>query len=397
MGNSWDVSLEIPDLSHLLLRFPQTADALSGSRCTVAGSSGRPLARGRLLYGPQRIILQHWPHWDEVLLQFDQSDPQLDFLLRTECLLRPGPRWLFRIASDGLAYECRSFRVRPGERYILVSTTGQIPPNPHTTDIELNCHGIHGALLGLPEALTLDWEETLRHLRLEQSRTVEVWPAGLAPVAWDGEGYGEWVETDAPCLGIVSDHPLATLNVSIDTVGNGIFELTSVDPGEPVFLELPQLPVGVHKMHIAALNMEEGHSGKLGELDITLRIREERPQSQVVSPIGPLSLQMEPSSPSLEQLWEGQVGLSLQGPAGRSVEVNVSFGGSNGESATFTQRLPALSLPFQSDDWMSHFSEHFRNKPEAQYAYDMARACTLEFDAGELGQFGVSFERAFTP
>ena len=397
MGDSWDVSLEIPDLSHLPLRFPQTAEVLSGSRCTVAGSSGRPLARGRLLFGAQRITLQQWPQWDEVLLLFEQSDPQLDFLLRTECLLRPGPQWLFRIASDGLAYESRSLRVRPGERYILVSASGQVSSNQHSTVIELSCEGVQGALLDLPEALTMDWEDALRNLGLEQSRTVEVWPAGLAPVAWDGEGYGEWLETEAPCLGILSDHPLATLEVSIDTVENSIFELTSVNPGEPVFLELPQLPVGVHRMHISTQNMAGGDSGHLGELDVVIRIREERTQSQIVSPIGPLSLQVEPTSPTLEQLWEGQVNLSLQGPAGRSVEINVSFGGSNGESSGFTQRLPPLSLSFQPDDWRSHFSEHFQDKVEAQDAYDIARACTLEFDAGELGEFELCFERAFTP
>ena len=158
MGDSWDVSLEIPDLSHLPLRFPQTAEVLSGSRCTVAGSSGRPLARGRLLFGSQRITLQQWPQLDEVLLQFEQSDPQLDFLLRTECLLRPGPKWLFRIASDGLAYECKRLRVRPGERYILVAATGQVPSNRHSAVIDLSCEGVQGALLDLPEALPLDWE-----------------------------------------------------------------------------------------------------------------------------------------------------------------------------------------------------------------------------------------------
>ena len=244
LDDSWDVSLEIPDLSHLLLRFPQTAEVLSGSRCTVAGSYGRPLARGRLLYGAQRITLQQWPQWDEVLLQFERSDPQLEFLLRTECLLRPGPKWLFRIAYDGLAYESRGLRVRPGERYILVSTSGQVSTNQHATGVNLNCQGVHGALLDLPEALTPDWEEALRRLGLDQSRTVEVWPAGLAPVAWDGEGYGEWLETEAPCLAILSDHPLETLSVSIDTVENSIFELTPVDPGSRCFSNCPNCQLG---------------------------------------------------------------------------------------------------------------------------------------------------------
>ena len=397
LDDSWDVLLEIPDLSHLLLRFPQTTEVLSGSRCTVAGSSGRPLARGRLLYGAQRIRLQQWPQWDKVLLQFERSDPQLDFLLRTECLLRPGPKWLFRIASDGLAYESRSLRVRPGERYILVSTTGQVSSDQHIAVTNLNCEDVQGALLDLPEALTPDWEEALRRLGIDQSRTVEVWPAGLAPVAWDGDGYGEWLETEAPCLAILSDHPLETLNVSIDTVENSVFELTPVDPGEPVFLELPQLPVGVHGLHISARNVAGVPYGLLGELDVVIRIRERRPQSQRVSPIGPLWVHMEPPSATLEQLWEGQVDLSLQGPTGRGVEISVSFGGSNVDSSTFTWHLPPLSLPFQSADWRSHFGKHLQTNTEAQNAYDLARSCTLEFDAGELGQFEISYERAFTP
>ena len=396
-GESWDVSLEIPELSHVLSRFPQTAEVLAGSRCTVAGSSGRPLARGRLLYGRQCIALNRWPRWDEVLLKFEQNDPQLDFLLRTECLLRPGPKWLFRIAADGLAYECRSLRVRPGERYILVSTTDQVPSTQHSTAIELNCEGVNGTLLDLPEALTLDWEEALRHLGLEQSRTVEVWPAGLAPAAWDGEGYGEWPETEVPCLGIISDHPLAALSFSMETSINESFELTSLEPGEPVFLEFPQLSVGLHRLHISAQNVSGGRPGQVGDLDVVIRILEERPQSQTLSPIGPLSLQIEPPSPTLEQLWEGQVDLSLQGPIGRSVDTNVSFFEPNGESPIFAQRLPPIFLPIRSDDWRNHFSERLQSSGDSKEAYDIARVCTLEFDAGELGEFNLRFERAFTP
>ena len=89
-GELWDILLEVPSLSNLLLRFPQTREILTGSRCVVAGSQGRPLARGRLVYGTQRIRLVRWPNPDEVLLQFEKRDPQIDFLLRTECLLRPG-------------------------------------------------------------------------------------------------------------------------------------------------------------------------------------------------------------------------------------------------------------------------------------------------------------------
>lgn len=219
---SWEVSLEIPNLSHLLIRFPQTREILTGSRCVVAGAAGRPLARGRCLHGAQRVTLAQWPLVDEVLLRFEQTDSQLEYLLRAECLLRPGPTWLFRIASDGLAYECRSLRVRPGARYIMVSTAGPVRSNGHTSPIDLSCQGVHGAILDLPQALTKDWEETLRCLGLGQAKTIEVWPAGLAAVVWDGEGHGEWLASEQPCLAICVDHPIDGLLVSM---ANGI-ELT---------------------------------------------------------------------------------------------------------------------------------------------------------------------------
>ena len=121
-GTSWSVSIEIPDLSSLCRRFPDTQPVLTQSRCRVAGYEGRPIARGRFLYGAQRLALSRWPAPHEVFLQFEQSHPDLEFLLRAECLLRPGPPWLFRIASDGLAYECRGLRVRPGQRYVVLAT-----------------------------------------------------------------------------------------------------------------------------------------------------------------------------------------------------------------------------------------------------------------------------------
>jgi hypothetical protein len=75
---TWEISLEIPDLSHLLFRFPKTRDILTGSRCVVAGALGRPLARGRCLHGAQRVMLARWPNANEVLLRFEQTDPQLE-------------------------------------------------------------------------------------------------------------------------------------------------------------------------------------------------------------------------------------------------------------------------------------------------------------------------------
>lgn len=394
---SWEVSLEIPNLSHLLIRFPQTREILTGSRCAVAGAAGRPLARGRCLHGAQRVTLAQWPLADEVLLRFEQTDSQLEYLLRAECLLRPGPTWLFKIASDRLAYECRSLRVRPGARYIMVSTAGPVRTNGHTSPIDLSCQGVHGAILDLPSALDEDWEETLRHLGLGQAKTIEVWPAGLSAVVWDGEGYGEWLASEPPCLGIQTDHPLASLMISMGTNANLCLDLTPVKPGEPIFVELPNLPVGLHTVHVSAQSSLAEETELIGDLDVVMRIREARPWSPGISPHGPLMVQMEPSAPTLEQFWEGRVDVTLRGPADRNVKCRVSLFESDGDVSTVTKQLPPMRLPVATDGWRAHFEKHFRKTREAENSYDIARICELEFTADELGAFTLRCERDFTP
>ena len=113
--------LEVPDFGHVPARFPSLTDSLIRSRCRVVGSLDRPLARGRLMFGPQRILLRQWPPENQPLLEFEQSTSELDYLLNAECLLRPGPTWLFKVASDGLAYELRAAHVRADNKYVLLS------------------------------------------------------------------------------------------------------------------------------------------------------------------------------------------------------------------------------------------------------------------------------------
>ena len=391
---SWEVSLEIPDLSHLLVRFPNTRDVLTGSRCTVTGAAGRSLARGRCLYGTQRVLLASWPRADEVLLRFEKTDPQLEYLLRTECLLRPGPSWLFRIASDGLAYELRSLRVRPGERYILLSANGPVQTTEHVRPVQLQCEGLHGALISLPAALTSQWEAELGRLGLGRAKKIEVWPAGLGAVVWDGEGHGEWLASERPCLAICADHELGALMVSL---GQDRFESDDIAAGQITFVELPQLHVGLHTVRIDTRSGPIGTPWSTGDLDVVMRIREEKPWLPGLSSHGPLSVQVDPPAPTVEQLWEGRVEMSVRGPAGRRVECAVSLRDTESAAATVTKKLPPLPLPVTADIWRRHFKRHFQETREAPRAYETARVCEIEFTCQELGAFTVRCEREFTP
>jgi hypothetical protein len=397
-GSRWEVSLEIPDLSHLLLRFPQVREVLTESRCTVAGAAGRPLARGRCLHGPQRVELNRWPRPDEVLLKFERTEPQLEYLLRAECLLRPGTSWLFKVASDGLAYESRGMRVRANSKYLLVSTE-PFARFDLARLVELTCQGVHALRLDVPPALTPEWEQALRQLHVTPAKSIEVWPAGLSAVAWDGEGHGEWLASETPTLAIRSDHAIDELTVAMGEGGPSLsLSLTDTPPGEPIFIELPPLPVGLHKFSVAARAGSGADSEVIGDLDVVMRVREARPWSPGVTTHGPLDVELDPAAPSLEQLWEGKASVVVRGPVGRQVKCRVQMFTRTGEGPSFERQLPPVTLPLSSDEWTRHFEAHIKKAAkDAPHAYDEAHVCEVEFSADELGVFTLRCEREFTP
>ncbi|MBX3207425.1 MAG: hypothetical protein KF764_20420 [Labilithrix sp.] len=395
-GARWEVSLEIPDLSHLLLRFPQVRDVLTDSRCTVAGAAGRPLARGRCLHGPQRVPLSRWPRPDDVLLKFERADVQLEYLLRAECMLRPGSSWLFKVASDGLAYESRGMRVRADTKYLLVSTEPLARPSL-ARPVELTCQGVHAVLLDVPAALTSEWEQALKQLQVTQAKSIEVWPAGLAAVAWDGEGHGEWLASETPTLAIRSDHAMNELTIAMGDGPSLSLSLADTPPGEPIFVELPPLPVGLHKFSVAARSGSGADSEVIGDLDVVMRVREARPWSPGSTAHGPLEVELDPAAPSLEQLWEGTAVVLVRGPAGRQAKCRVQMFARAGEAPLLDRQLPPVDLPLSSEEWSRHFEAHLKKYKDAPHAYDDAYVCQIEFSADEFGVSTLRCEREFTP
>ena len=394
---TWGMYLEVPDLHSLSLRFPEIRDVLTNSRSFVSGTSGRPIAREKFLYGSQRFKLTRWPHPTEVLLKFENSNPHLDFLLRTECLLRPGPLRLFRVASDGVAYECRSLSVRTGEKYILVTNDSRVQFDELGNPLEIHCEGIYGTLIDMPSFITADWREVIQNFGLELTKTIEVRPAGLSAIEWDDHGYGEWSEEDIPCLSIWADYPLSSVLITfVDGVHQPI-EVSSVSQGKPIFVELPRLPVGVHNLGISVKTDPAQSSYEFDNMGLAVRIRKAQTRSPTINPAGLLLVHVDPIQPTLEQLWEGQTELAIEGPNGRIVNCRISLIQREGNAPTVIEDLPELTLPITNSVWNRYFQKHFQSNAKAQNAYDTSRICLLEFTANELGKFIIRCEREFTP
>jgi len=393
-GTKWRIFLEVPNLSQLLDRFPEARDLLTNTRCIVTGSAERPLARGRVLYGVQHIPLARWPHQDEVLLQFERPHPEINFLLRTECLLRPGHMWLFEVAADRNAVERRSPRVRAGERYLIVREQGTFSPTAMTRPVQIDCHGIQAALLEVPAVLTEAAQAELRSLGLAMTKSLEVWPAGLAAAWWDGVGHAEWLAGECPCVAIRPDHQVRRIDVSLLGTNHAV-SIATTDADQPVFLQLPDLPLGHHTLKVTTAEIGQATASDFGSLDFTFRVREALPRDRQTQN-GALDLELEPRNPALEDLWDGKLSLTLKGPLRRSVKCHVTIVPREANAVPYKKTLLGMHFPVSPDNFREEFSRHLRAHPYTEKKYDSSRACVLEFDAGQFGKISFTCDRAFS-
>jgi len=388
-ANSWRVQLEFPDLSSLLNRFPGLRRVLGESRGVVAGSSGAPRARGYFLNGPQRVLLHQWPRPEDVLLRFEENAPELEMLLRTECLLRPGPTWLFRIASDGIAYELRSLRVRAPGDYVVIRTDNPIGAGPGTSETSVQCGGVHAARLNIPTEPSPEILDRLEVLGLGLAGLLEAWPAGLPAAAWDGEGRAEWLSTDRPCVGLRTNHPGARILVSLDGEPD-VIEIEEQQAIRGAFLELDALPVGLHRLQVKAHGEGLDVAGALEIL-----VRAPRPWRSGTNSHGALFVSVDPPQPTLEEIWEERIRIEAHGPAGGQLGCRVELDvGCESEPAG---RSFQLAFPVRPQDWNAAFEKHIRQARDLQNAYDRAQSSRITFDGGDLGVFVLSADRAFVP
>ncbi len=205
----------------------------------------------------------------------------------------------------------------------------------------------------------------------------------------------ERLAPEQPAHAIRSDHSVDELSVSLTK--DDALHISDVRAGEPIFIELPKLAVGLHKVSFAARRPKGVAAEAIGDLDVLMRVRETRPWSPGISPHGPLSVDVNPPAPTLEQFWEGQLEISVRGPTGRPIKCRVSMLTSGSDSLSFSRLLPPLNLPANSEQWQRHFDKHVRESKDCQRVYDDARRCDLEFSAEEFGAFTLACEREFKP
>ncbi len=391
---TWSVVIDIPSFSGVARLHPELRAFIGNTRCKVTGAGDTWLPTGWLLSIAQRRVLRSWPGAGAPLLAFERPNKILDHLINTETRLSAGPIWLCRVGADGLAREITGRIVRPGRTYILLSQAALSSGHPLLAGCGVDCTGISAAVLSAPDTLSSESIAWLQQLGLQVAQTVRIWPAGLPGRGWDGEGHSEWLTTEAPCFGIVHDHPLGAYSVRLNNGAETLIEAGRV--GSPVFVRIPPLPPGRHTLSVKAQRGDHAiPSSPAAEGVVTLEVREPEPWIPGTTSYVGLAISLNPHDPTLDTFWEGNVGVSILGPEGRQVTCSMSLASANG-AELLSEQIGTFDLPVAAGAWLKKFGQFVKNERRA-WAYLEAVSGRFVIRGDELGEYALRLERDVKP
>jgi len=192
---TWKACIEVPDLSPIIIASPQIEQALSSSRCIIStGSTTSTVRPGKwLLGGPRQVVLSEWPVPDKPLIKLEHASQEASALIEALFYLHPKRSWLFHIIDNNIAREVKSNRVKPGWKYLLISTSSIKLPSSFATPVPISCKGVSAVFLELPVIVPKHAEQVMNDIGLAIIKGFSIWPVGISPARWDGDGQVEWL------------------------------------------------------------------------------------------------------------------------------------------------------------------------------------------------------------
>lgn len=390
--SSWSLVAELPPFTAIARLYPELHAFLLKTRCKIAGAGETWLPNAWLLSGTQRRVLKSWPGGGAPLVSFEKPNPLIEQLISGAARLSNGPVWLFRIGADGLATEIIGKTVRPGRRYVLLSDRDLPSDQGFTTYCDIDCGGIRGVLFSTPETLSPETISLLQDMGLQVARTVHIWPAGLPARAWDGEGNSEWLTTDRPCFGIAHDHAVDSYALQLDNAGEVAIKAPPL--GHAAFVSLPPLAPGQHTLSVRTRRTQTMPSAA-AEGIVMLSVREPEPWVPSTTSHAGLFVSVEPSDPSLDLFWEGDVSIGIMGPSGRSVTCTMTLHTPKKE-LLLSELIGTFELPVTNEEWQHKFRQ-FVGVEKREWAYLEAGSGSLSIKEDELGDFTLRLDRDVKP
>lgn len=390
--HGWVAYLQLPDLSMLAEQLSDLHEHLGRTRVRLAGRTS-PLARGRLLVSDQRVQLEEWPDPQTPLLQLEgNSLGPANRLLADQCVLSPGPAWLFRVREPGLATEVRGKVVRPGLAYVLFVRASLPTDGRPSWVIPAPCATARVSAFDLQAPAVLDEEDSaaLASLGIGVLADVAVRPAGIIPAEWDGQGGLTSLAGDDIVIAIESGRAIARCIIRLDSQP----QLLDWPSGEnELLLGLTDLDIGPHTIDIALLADEVDGAVAEGSLSVTVRAAPSH--SSGGTPRAGLMLLADPPAPAMGDAWEGRAPIELLGPPGAEVTLTANLEGIRG--TVLAQERVKLRTPLDAVAWSNTAARQLRASKVLQENYDEADVLTLAASSPDLGKVELRCEREFSP
>ena len=394
-GGTWKAYAELPDMTALSARLPRLYENLRTLRGKVSGGS-RPVPKGGLAYARQEIRFESWPDPRAPFVQLEDADKAANALLADQCLITPGPWWLFRRQGEALAIEVKGRFVRPGQDYILVGTGVDAPRLPWCEPVALGLDGAIAYQLRVPEPLTAAERASLESSGLATVSSASIRPVGIVASSWDGEGLAEWIAGDPAILEI---RCTLTPGKCLLTVDGEPFFPTWPAGDTAIVLALRDLAAGTHEVRVA-LSDVEGKSLAEGSLAVLIRDPRGRPDGADVGE--GLRMRASPARPTFTELWDATqpdpwrepASITIQGPVGGQAEFVVALTNDRGGVLATLRRK--VTLPVTADAWIG-LAKWVRHERAFASKYDDAEGCILSVRRGGLGLASLTCERGFRP
>ena len=395
-AGTWSVFLEVKSFRPVAALSAEIRSFLDRTRCRLNGADDfKPT--GWLLSGDRKGALRSWPNPSSPLIHFEQSHPTMDHILEAECRLHPGPIWLFRIGTDGIARHISGRIVRPGLHYVVVTVARTPDDLQGVTSCDLDCSNANAYRLVVPRLVSPEMTTQLGNLGLHVARTIRVWPAGLPGRGWDGEGSSEWLTTESPCFGIDHDHPVESLSFRLNDEPETLIRTEGTE--HPLFVRLPPMSAGTHKMTVTAKRSPELESiapTPSAKGFMRLVVRDPEPWTPGITSHPGMIVRVDPDDADLDTFWRNKVSLSVNGPEGFAATLDATLQSADGKEILSERVGSSMDLPITPEMWRSSFARFLDDETRA-WQYLGAASCTLTIRGETLGTCALRFEHQPLP
>ena len=302
-----------------------------------------------------------------------------------------GPGYLFKLRNDGSAFYVRSGALRPKNTYIFISENEKLISGKGR-QLSLGFNGAIGTIFDVDENSNSPFtDDELQRIGLCETGFLNIWPAGVPPSQWDGEGFIEWLSTDTPILGMQSSEKINNVQMEIAGIKHKSFSIPS-NSGQPVFIEFPKLIPGTYLVNFLTQSSATELDKKSCEIEIS--IREPLNWERGSSPCNPFMISIDPLNPNYEELMESKLDIHIEGPIGLDIEVETIFYDKSRKKILLKKSFRD-KFPISPEKWPGLFEQHIRHKV-GEGATDDAHLCKVVFKGEELGTASISFERELT-